>query len=164
MYIPKTNGKKRPLSIPTVKDRITQTAIKIVIEPIFELQFEPNSFGFRPDKSAHNAVDEIVKYLNFGCEHVIDADISACFDNIDKHKLMVSLFRLFLECIHVSVVMVCIFLLSILTVSLLLVLLFRLSSIHLWFFRLCRVIHHFFMTDFHACSSTSILCILSYSE
>jgi group II intron reverse transcriptase/maturase len=76
------------LSIPTVKDRITQTAIKIIIEPIFETQFEPNSFGFRPNKSAHDAVDEIVKYLNYGCEHVIDADISACFDNIDKHKLM----------------------------------------------------------------------------
>ena len=88
VYIPKSNGKQRPLSIPTVKDRITQTAIKIIIEPIFESGFEPNSFGFRPDKSAHNAVDEIVKYLNFGCEHVIDADITACFDNIDRHKLM----------------------------------------------------------------------------
>ncbi len=88
IYIPKANGKKRPLSIPTVKDRITQTAIKIIIEPIFEIQFEPNSFGFRPNKSAHDAVDEIVKYLNYGCEHVIDADISQCFDNIDKHKLM----------------------------------------------------------------------------
>ncbi len=88
VYIPKTNGKKRPLSIPTVKDRITQTAIKTIIEPIFESGFEPNSFGFRPDKSAHNAVDEIVKYLNFGCENIIDADITACFDNIDKHKLM----------------------------------------------------------------------------
>lgn len=66
-----------------MKDRITQTAIKIIIEPIFETQFEPYSFGFRPDKSAHDAVDEIVKYMNFGCENVIDADITACFDNID---------------------------------------------------------------------------------
>lgn len=88
VYIPKTNGKNRPLSIPTVRDRITQTAIKIIIEPIFETQFEPNSFGFRPDKSAHDAVDEVVKYMNYGCEHIIDADISACFDNIDKHRLM----------------------------------------------------------------------------
>ena len=88
VYIPKANGRQRPLSIPTVKDRITQTAIKLIIEPIFEPQFEPYSFGFRPDKSAHNAVDEIVKYLNFGCENIIDADITACFDNIDRHKLM----------------------------------------------------------------------------
>ena len=88
IYIPKANGKQRPLSIPTVKDRITQTAIKIIIEPIFETQFEPYSFGFRPDKSAHDAVDEIVKYLNYGCEYVIDADIKACFDNIDKSRLM----------------------------------------------------------------------------
>ena len=76
------------MSIPTVRDRITQTAIKLIMEPIFEPQFEPNSFGFRPNKSAHNAVDEIVKYLNYGCENVIDADISGCFDNIDRHKLM----------------------------------------------------------------------------
>ena len=55
IYIPKAKGKQRPLSIPTVKDRITQTAIKIIIEPIFETQFEPYSFGFRPDKSAHDA-------------------------------------------------------------------------------------------------------------
>ena len=88
MYMPKANGKNRPQSIPAIKDRITQTALKIIIEPIFETQFEPNSFGFRPDKSAHDAVDEIVKYLNYGCENVIGADISQCFDNIDKHRLM----------------------------------------------------------------------------
>jgi group II intron reverse transcriptase/maturase len=88
VYIPKAKGKQRPLSIPAVRDRITETAIKIIIEAIFETQFEPNSFGFRPDKSAHDAVDEIVKYLNFGCEHVIDAYTSKCFDNIDKHRLM----------------------------------------------------------------------------
>ena len=58
------------------------------MEPIFESQFEPNSFGFRPNKSPHDAVGEIVKCLNFGCEHVIDADLTKCFDNIDKRKLM----------------------------------------------------------------------------
>ena len=60
----------------------------MVIEPLFECDFEPFSYGFRPNKSAHDAVDEIVKYLNFGCEHVVDADITACFDNIPRHNLM----------------------------------------------------------------------------
>ncbi len=93
MRIPKSNGKMRALGIPTVKDRVVQTAVKLVIEPIFEADFEDCSFGFRPDRSAHDAVDEVVKYLNFGCEHIIDADISGCFDNIPKHPLMMSVSR-----------------------------------------------------------------------
>lgn len=64
--------------------RITQIALKLIIEP----QLEPRSLGFGSNKSAHDAVYEIMKNLNFGCENVIDADITACFHNIDKQKLM----------------------------------------------------------------------------
>ena len=91
--IPKPNGKVRRLGIPTVRDRVVQTAAKRVLEPIFEADFEPNSYGFRPGKSAHDAVDEVTKWLNFGCEQVIDVDIQGCFDNIPKSPLMEAVAR-----------------------------------------------------------------------
>lgn len=90
VHIPKPGkpGKTRPLSIPTVKDRVVQQACRLVIEPIFEAQFLPNSFGFRPRRSAKDASLAIWRWLNFGCVHVVDADIADCFGSIDKQRLV----------------------------------------------------------------------------
>ena len=88
VMIPKTDGSKRPLGIPTIRDRVAQMAVKLVIEPIFEADFCPNSYGFRPKKSAHDAVDEIAESLNRGYTQVIDADLSKYFDSIPHAKLL----------------------------------------------------------------------------
>ena len=90
VHIPKPGkpGQTRPLGIPTVADRVVMSAAKIVLEPIFEADFSPVSFGFRPKRSAHQALEAIRVAANRGANWVLDADIKACFDEIDHGALM----------------------------------------------------------------------------
>jgi RNA-directed DNA polymerase len=86
--IPKGDGKTRPLGIPVVKDRIVQTAMKLVIEPIFEAMFRPTSYGFRPGRSCHDALREVDRLIKDGCCVVVDADLKGYFDSIPHERLM----------------------------------------------------------------------------
>src|SRR5271167_387616 len=86
--IPKGNGQTRPLGIPTVKDRIVQTALKMAIEPIFETQFREGSFGFRPERGCKDALREVDRLLKEGYTHVVDADLKSYFDTIPHDRLM----------------------------------------------------------------------------
>ena len=88
VMIPKPGGGQRPLGIPTIRDRVVQTAVKIVIEPIFEADLEPNTYGYRPKRSAVDAISKVHKLLKAGFVNVVDADLSKYFDTIPHTELM----------------------------------------------------------------------------
>jgi RNA-directed DNA polymerase len=86
--IPKPDGGERPLGIPTVRDRVAQTAAKLIVEPIFEADFEPNAYGYRPGRSALDAVREVHRLLLAGHTDVVDADLFQYFDEIPHRDLL----------------------------------------------------------------------------
>ena len=93
VYIPKPDGTKRPLGIPTIRDRVVQTAVVLVLEPIFEADLPPEQYAYRPGRNALDAVKKVHSLLNTGYTEVVDADLSAYFDSIPHAELMKSVAR-----------------------------------------------------------------------
>ncbi|MEW5749026.1 MAG: reverse transcriptase domain-containing protein, partial [Candidatus Thermoplasmatota archaeon] len=93
VMIPKPDGGERPLGIPTIRDRVVQEAARLVVEPIFEADFEPNAYGYRPKRGALDAVREVRTAVCRGESHVVDADLTSYFDTIPHPELMKSVAR-----------------------------------------------------------------------
>jgi RNA-directed DNA polymerase len=93
VMIPKPGSGERPLGIPTIRDRVVQTAVVLILGPIFEADFENNVYAYRPERSAHDALAEVRKRLYGGQEHVVDADVTQYFDTIPHAELLQSVAR-----------------------------------------------------------------------
>ncbi len=91
--IPKDGGKTRVLSIPAIRDRVVQGALKLILEPVFEADFQPGSFGYRPKRTAHEAVDRVAKAIVQHKTRVIDVDLRCYFDNIRHDRLLAMVAR-----------------------------------------------------------------------